>query len=153
MNARRYYVVFLVTTSKRGVSPTELSRRLSLGQKPCYYFRRKATGAMQSSGPLKLTNKADVDEFVVGGYEKGKRGRSKGKRKQEVMGIEMKTKGIVRCYASQRSHDGTKELKPFFNKFVDNGAQVRTDKWRVCRPLQLQSPKLKQEKINPAQNF
>lgn len=57
---KAFMIVFLVTTSKKGVSSTELSRRLSLGQKTCYYFRRKATGAMQSSGPLKLTNKADV---------------------------------------------------------------------------------------------
>jgi hypothetical protein len=33
-----------------------------------------------------------------------------------VMGIEMKKKGIVRCYASCINNGGSKELKPFFEK-------------------------------------
>jgi predicted RNA-binding Zn-ribbon protein involved in translation (DUF1610 family) len=150
---KAFMIVFLLSTGKKGVSSTELSRRLSLGQKTCYYFKRKVMEAMSSSGYIKLTGKVDVDEFVVGGYEKGKSGRSKAKRKQVVMGIEMKNKGIVRCYASQISNGGTKELKPFFKKFVDIHAMVRTDKWRGYLPLKPHYQNLKQEKSNPAQNF
>lgn len=40
-----------------------------------------------------------MDEFFVGGYEKGKVGRSKGKKMQVVMGIGIKNKGIVLCHA------------------------------------------------------
>ena len=109
--------------------------------------------AMKSSGFNNLENKVDVDELLVGGYEKGKRGRSKGKRKQVVMGIEMKKKGIVRCYARCINNGGSKELKPFFEQFVSKEAIVRTDKWRGYRPLKTQYPALQQEQSKPSQNF
>lgn len=150
---KAFMLVFLVSTSKKGISSMELSRRFSLGQKTCYYFKRKVMKAMCSSGYIKLKNKVDVDEFVVGGYEQGKTGRSKGKRKEVVMGIEMKNKGIVRCYASHIANGGSKELRLFFNKFVDRAAIVRTDKWRGYSPLKAQYANLKQEKSRPAQNF
>jgi transposase-like protein/ribosomal protein L37AE/L43A len=150
---KAFMIVFLVTTGKKGISSTELSRRLSLQQKTCYYFKRKIMAAMQSSGFVKLQGKVDVDEFVVGGYEKGKKGRSKGKRKQVVMGIEMKNKGIVRCYAKQIDNGGSKELKPFFQKFVSREAKIRTDKWRGYEPLKKEYTELKQEASNPSQNF
>jgi transposase-like protein len=150
---KAFMIMFLVTTGKKGISSTELSRRLSLGQKTCYFFKQKVMRAMESSGFIKLRNKVDVDEFFVGGYEKGKRGRSKGKRKQVVMGIEMKKKGIVRCYARCIDNGGSKELKPFFQKFVSKEAIVRTDKWRGYRPLKNQYPALQQEQSKPSQNF
>lgn len=146
-------IVFLVSTGKKGISSTELSRRLSLRQKTCYYFKRKVMQAMKSNGHIKLQGKVDVDEFFVGGYEEGKIGRSKGKKKQVVMGIEMKNKGIYRCHALQIENCGTKQLKPFFEKHISNQAKVRTDKWRGYKPLQNEYKELKQEESNPKQNF
>lgn len=77
---KAFMIVFLVSTGKKGISSTELSRKLSLRQKTCYYFKRKVMAAMQSSGHIKLQGKVDVDEFFVGGFEEGKAGRSKGKK-------------------------------------------------------------------------
>jgi transposase-like protein len=150
---KAFMIVFLVSTGKKGISSTELSRRLSLRQKTCYYFKRKVMQAMKSSGHIKLQGKVDVDEFFVGGYEEGKIGRSKGKKKQVVMGIEMKNKGIYRCYALQIENCGTKQLKPFFEKHISKEAKVRTDKWRGYKPLQNEYKELKQEQSNPKQNF
>lgn len=150
---KAFMIVFLVSTGKKGMSSTELSRKLSLRQKTCYYFKRKVMQAMQSSGHIKLQGKVDVDEFFVGGYEEGKVGRSKGKKKQVVMGIEMKNKGIVRCHAVQIDNGGTKQLKPFFEKHVSKNAKVRTDKWRGYRPLKSEYKELKQEQSDPKQNF
>lgn len=151
--SKAFMIVFLVSTGKKGISSTELSRRLSLRQKTCYYFKRKVMEAMKSSGHIKLLGKVDVDEFFVGGYEEGKIGRSKGKKKQVVMGIEMKNKGIYRCHALQIENCGTKQLKPFFNTHISKEAKVRTDKWRGYKPLQSEYKELRQEKSNPKQNF
>jgi transposase-like protein len=150
---KAFMIIFLVSTGKKGISSTELSRKLSLRQKTCYYFKRKIMKAMQSSGHIKLRGKVDVDEFFVGGFEEGKVGRSKGKKKQVVMGIEMKNKGIVRCHALQISDCGTKQLKPFFDKHIDKEAKIRTDKWRGYGPLKNEYKELKQEQSNPKQNF
>ena len=135
------------------MSSTELSRKLSLRQKTCYYFKRKVMQAIQSSGHIKLQGKVDVDEFFVGGYEQGKISHSKGKQQQVVMGVEMKKKGIVCCHALQIDNCGSKQLKPFFEKHVSKEAKVRTDKWRGYRPLKNEYKELKQEQSNPKQNF
>lgn len=150
---KAFMIIFLVSTGKKGISSTELSRKLSLRQKTCYYFKRKIMQAMQSSGHIKLQGKVDVDEFFVGGFEEGKVGRSKGKKKQVVMGIEMKNKSIVRCHALQITDCGTKQLKPFFEKHIAKDAKIRTDKWRGYRPLKNDYKELKQEQSNPKQNF
>ncbi len=52
-----------------------------------------------------------------------------GKKKQVVMGKEMKKKGIILCHASQISGGGSKQLKHFLKSIVRN-TQVRTDKCR-----------------------
>lgn len=150
---KAFMIVFLVSTGKKGISSTELSRKLSLRQKTSYYFKRKVMQAMGSSGHIKLQGKVDVDEFFVGGYEEGKVGRSKGKKKQVVVGIEMKNKGIVRCHALQINNGGSKQLKHFFEKHVSKEAKVRTDKWRGYQPLKKEYKELKQEQSNPKQNF
>lgn len=146
-------IAFLVSTGKKGISSTELSRKLSLRQKTCYHFKRKVMVAMQSSGHIKLKGKVDVDEFFLGGFEEGKVGRSKGKKKTVVMGIQMKKKGIVQCQAMHISDCGSKQLKPFFNKHISKEARVRTDKWRGYAALKKEYVELVQEKSNPKQNF
>lgn len=152
---KAFYLVFLVSSSKKGMSSTELSRRLSLRQKTCYYFKRKAMAAMHLNNKVadKLQGKVDVDEFFVGGKMKGKRGRAKGNKKEVVMGIEMKKGSILRCFAKSIRHAGTKELRPFFRQCVHRSAEVRTDKWRGYRPLKREFQNLKQEKSEPERNF
>ncbi|GAC1386760.1 MAG: hypothetical protein NVSMB45_16440 [Ginsengibacter sp.] len=109
--------------------------------------------AMKSSGFIKLEGSVDVDEFFIGGYEEGKTGRSKGNKKQVVMGIQMQKKGIVRCHAVKINNGGTKQLQPFFKKHISKEAKIRTDQWRGYRPLKTEYKELKQEKSNPKQNF
>jgi len=152
---KAFLLIYLVSSSKKGMSSTELSRRLSLRQKTCYYFKRKAMAAMYANNQAadKLCGKVDVDEFFVGGKMKGKRGRAKGNKKEVVMGIEMKKGGILRCFAKSIRHAGTKELKPFFKQFIHRSAEVRTDKWRGYRPLKYEFQNLKQEKSEPERNF
>jgi hypothetical protein len=46
--------MFLVSTVKKGVSSTDVSRRLGLPQKICYTFKRQIMAAMAGSGYIKL---------------------------------------------------------------------------------------------------
>lgn len=68
---------------------------------------------LQSSGFIKLEGSVDVDGFFVGGFEEGKVGRSKGRKRQMVMGIQIQKKGLVRCHAVQVNDCGTKQLNLF----------------------------------------
>jgi hypothetical protein len=81
---KAFLMVFLVSTDKKGVSSLELHRRTGIRAKTCYYFKRKIMKAMHQ-GDFKLSGRVDVDESSVGGKEPGKRGRSKGKKKEFVM--------------------------------------------------------------------
>ena len=44
---------------------------------------------MKSSDNYPLTNVLEIDEFSIGGYEKGKPGRSNGKTKKVLLAVEI----------------------------------------------------------------
>ncbi len=85
---KAFYIIYYISTSKKGIASTELSRRLELGQKTCWRFKRKVMKAMESNGEHPLNGFIEIDETFVGGQEKFKKGRSKGKKKQVVIIIE-----------------------------------------------------------------
>ena len=72
---KAFYIVYFVSTNKKGITSTELSRKLNLRQKTCWAFKRKVMKAMKSSGDNLITGKAEVDESVFGGQEIGVKGR------------------------------------------------------------------------------
>ena len=72
----------------------------------------------------------EVDEIVVGGKEKGGRGRQHKKKLLLVVGIEKKGRGVGRMYAKRLRNGGSKELRPFFSQYVMPSSTIRTDKWR-----------------------
>lgn len=47
---KAFYIVYFVSTNKKGITSTELSRKLSLRQKTCWAFKRKVMKAMKSFG-------------------------------------------------------------------------------------------------------
>lgn len=149
---KAFLMVFLVSTDKKGVSSLELHRRTGIRAKTCYYFKRKVMKAMQQ-GAFKLSGKVDVDESSIGGKEPGKRGRSKGKKKEFVIGVQMLKTKIVRAFAQQINNASTKEVKPFFDRYISTRAQVRVDKWRAYNPIKKHYPNMIQQKSQPEQNF
>ena len=64
---KAFYIVYFVSVSKKGISSTELSRRLGLRQKTCWSFKRKVIKAMENSGKYPLEGHVDVNEFFAGG--------------------------------------------------------------------------------------
>jgi len=73
---------YQLSVNKKGMSTLELSRQFSLTQKTCWFFKRKVQKAMQSSDLYPLDGFLEIDEFSIGGHEKGKPGRSDGKKKK-----------------------------------------------------------------------
>ena len=93
---KAFYIVYFVSTNKKGITSTELSRKLNLRQKTCWSFKRKVMKAMKSSGNYPITGRAEVDETVIGGQESGVRGRQNKSKKLVVIAIEKKKKGVSR---------------------------------------------------------
>lgn len=51
---KAFYIVYYVSTNKKGIASTELSRKLGLRQKTCWLFKQKVMQAMKSSGNNKI---------------------------------------------------------------------------------------------------
>jgi len=150
---KAFLIIYEMTCTKKSASSYAIARRYSMRQKTVSAFMQKVRKAMESSGKYPLKGDVEVDEFVVGGPEKGKRGRSKGKKKLVVMGIKHDGFGIHQCYARHIPNAGSEELRPFFEDHIAPSAMVRTDKWRGYRPLIDDYVFLRQEKSRKGENF
>lgn len=132
---KAFYIVYFVSTNKKGITSTELSRKLDLRQKTCWSFKRKVMKAMESSGDFPITGTAEVDETVFGGQEEGVRGRQNKNKKLVVVAIEKKKKGISRLYARVIPSSDALSLGGFMRHHIDPGAKVTTDQWTGYGPL------------------
>jgi predicted RNA-binding Zn-ribbon protein involved in translation (DUF1610 family) len=132
---KAFYIVYYVSTNKKGISSTELSRKLGLRQKTCWLFKQKVMRAMKSSGNNKMKGKVEVDETVVGGQEEGVVGRKNDKKKIVVFAIERQGKGIGRLYGKVIKHSSAKELGAFMKETIEPEAQIKTDVWSGYKPM------------------
>jgi hypothetical protein len=132
---KAFYIVYFVSTNKKGITSTELARKLGLRQKTCWAFKRKVMKAMKSSGDHPITGTVEVDETVFGGQEEGVRGRKNGTKKLVVVGIEKKKKGVSRLYAREISNADAASLGGFMKDHISTDARVTTDKWTGYGPL------------------
>jgi hypothetical protein len=132
---KAFYIVYYISTNKKGISSTELSRKLGLRQKTCWLFKQKVMQAMKSSGNNKIKGKVEVDETVVGGQEEGVVGRKNGKKKLIVFAIEKTGRGVSRLYGKVIKHSSAKELGDFMKENIEPNAIVKTDEWTGYKPL------------------
>lgn len=148
-----FHIVFKISTKKKGMSSLELSSEFELRQKTCWSFKQKVQEAMKSSLRSPLTGVVNADEFVIGGPEEGKKGRSKGDKKLIVLAIEILEDGVGRAYAEVIENSSAKELGGFLKKYVSKDAKIVTDKWRGYTPLKKEFLKLEQISSDDGKNF
>jgi len=148
-----FHIVFKISTKKKGMSSMELSNEFELRQKTCWTFKQKVQQVMKSSLKSPLTGLVHADEFVIGGPEEGKRGRSKGAKKLIVLALEIVEDGVGRAYAEVIENSSAKELGPFLMKYVSKDAELISDKWKGYTPLKKEFTKLKQVASDEGKNF
>lgn len=148
-----FHIVFKISTKKKGMSSLELSKEFELRQKTCWSFKLKIQKAMSSSLNYPLNGTIHLDEFMIGGPEEGKKGRSKGDKKLIVLAVEILKDGVGRSYAEIIEHASSKELGAFLRKHVSKEAEIITDGWRGYSPLKKEFANLKQVPSNSGQNF
>ena len=148
-----FHIVFKISTKKKGMSSIELSNEFELRQKTCWSFKQKIQQAMKISLQSPLTGLVHTDEFVIGGPEEGKKGRSKGAKKLIALAIEIVEDGVGRAYAEVIENSSAKELGSFLRKYVSQDAELISDKWKGYTPLINEFTKLKQVASNEGKNF
>lgn len=132
---KAFYAVYFISTNKKGITSTELARKLDLKQKVCWLFKRKVMKAKESSGNFPLEGVVEVDETFVGGSDENSKGRKKGKKKLLVVAIEKKNKGVSRFYAKVIEKANAESLGEFMRKNIKKEAKITTDEWTGYKPL------------------
>jgi len=148
-----FHIAFKISTKKKGMSSLELSHEFELRQKTCWVFKQKLQQVMESSLKSPLTGTIHVDEFLVGGPEERKKGRSKGLKKLIVLAVEILEDGVGRAYAEVIEHSSSKELGSFLMKYVSKETIIISDKWSGYTPLKKDFKNLKQVASDDGKNF
>ena len=151
---KAFFMCFEMSTTTKSLSASYMGVRFGVTEKTARLFMHKVREAMKSSENHPMKGTVHIDEFVIGGKEKGKIGRSyNSKKKKIVTAVELTDKGkIKRMYALKIDDYSAKELKTIFDKHIDKNAKITTDKWRGYRPL-IKEYNITQIESNQGKNF
>ena len=123
-----FLAIYLLTTSKKGISSIELAQQVGVSQKTAWFMDHRLREAMKQGGD-KLFGTVEVDETYVGGKHVRKDGFGK---KAPVFGMTERG-GKIKAYAVP--HRGTEILLPKIKEHVDSKARIMTDEARVYSKL------------------
>lgn len=131
---KAFYMLFRLTTKKKGMSTVELAAEVGVQQKTAWLFKRKVQLAMRQASLLQ--NNVDVDEFILGGRQKGHHGRKIDKKKAALIAIEVVSPGKVgNIFITPIQNCKTNTLKDALQKGVSEKATLRTDDYQPYKPL------------------
>ena len=134
---KAFFVCFEMATTTKSLSASYMSDRFGVTEKTARLFMHKIREAMKSSENYPIDGNVHIDEFVIGGKEEGKIGRSyQSNKKKIVCAVELTGEGKVkRMYSMKIDNYSAKELKKMFDKHISKEATVTTDKWKGYWPL------------------
>ena len=134
---KAFFICFEMSTTTKSLSASYVSERFGVTEKTARLFMHKVREAMKSSGNHPMDGNIHVDEFVIGGKEEGKVGRSyNAKKKKVVCAVQLTDDGKVkRMYSMKISNYSSKELKTIFTEHISQDAIITTDGWKGYRPL------------------
>jgi hypothetical protein len=126
-----------MSTTTKSLSASYMGVRFGVTEKTARLFMLKVREAMTPSGNNPMDGIVHVDEFVLGGQEKGKVGRSyDGKKKKAVTAVQLTDDGKVkRMYIMKINNFSAQSLQYIFVNHIDRAAKVTTDKWKGYRPI------------------
>lgn len=124
-----YMAIYLVQTSKKGISSLQMATQLGISQKTSWFLLHRIRFMMKSNFIGKYMGDVQVDETYVGGALKNKHKSKKTKediKKQiPVVGI-LQSDGTVRTFVVKKP-DATTLHKVIEDNVEKNGSTVTTD--------------------------
>lgn len=134
---KAFFICFEMATTTKSLSANYVAERFGITEKTARLFMHKVREAMKSSYNHPMDGNVHVDEFVLGGKEEGKVGRSYDSNKKKIVcAVELTEEGKVkRMYAMKIDNYSSKELRKIFEKHISKEALVTTDLWKGYRPL------------------
>jgi transposase-like protein len=134
---KAFGIVFEMSATTKGLSSSQVAKRYEISRTTAWTFMHKVRKAMKSSKTQPLTGDVQVDEFVFGGKETLKQGRSTDSKKKKIVGaVELTDEGKVkRAYFNKIRDYSSKSLSGIFDDHISDEAHVLTDKWTGYVPL------------------
>jgi len=151
---KAFFMCFEMSTTTKSLSASYMGVRFGVTEKTARLFMHKVREAMKSSENHPMDGKVHIDEFVVGGKEEGKVGRSyDSKKKKVICAVQFTdTMRVKRMYALRIEDFSAKELNHIFDKHINNKAKITTDLWKGYRPISKEY-NITQIKSNNGNNF
>jgi len=134
---KAFFICFEMDTTTKSLSASQTAVRFGVQEKTARLFMQKVREAMKSSEDFPMKGIVNVDEYVVGGYEEGKPGRSTTvqRKKRYVLWNLLITEKVKRFYTFQIPDYSAKSLRKMFDKHIDKKAKITTDKWKGYNPI------------------
>ncbi len=127
-----FWAIYLVATSKKGMSAMELQRKLGIrSYQTAWLLLHKIRSAMASSQMFPLTGDVEVDETYVGGRRPGKRGRGAEGKSLVAAAVETDGRVMGRAYLDTVDDATTDTLKAFVTRHVAPGVTVTSDAYKA----------------------
>ncbi|MGB5982311.1 MAG: IS1595 family transposase, partial [Nonlabens sp.] len=134
---KAFFICFEMATTTKSLSASYMAVRFGVTERTARLFMMKVRVAMGPSGNNPMDGDVHVDEFVIGGKEEGKTGRSyDAKKKKAVVAVQLTDDGKVkRMYAMKINDFSARSLQYIFVNHISRTATVTTDKWKGYRPI------------------
>ena len=134
---KAFIIAFEMTNTTKGISAMQLSKRLGISRPTAWLFMQKVRIAMKSSEQYPMKGKVTVDEFVFGGKEDLKQGRSNNSKKKKIaIAVEQdENGGVKRVYFKKIANYSSEELTKIFESHISDSAEIKTDQWTGYKPL------------------
>lgn len=133
---KAFGMVFEMSATTKSISANQMSKRYEVRYVTAWLFMQKVRKAMKSSENNPMNGDVIVDEFVFGGKEDLKQGRSTdSKKKKIVAAVEKDDTGIKRVYFKSIDDYSSESLRVIFDTHISKEACVSTDKWTGYKPL------------------
>jgi len=134
---KAFFMVFEFSATTKSISSSQAAKRYGISRTTAWAFSHRIRKAMESSKNFPMTGEVHVDEFVFGGKENLKQGRSYDSKKKKLVGaVELSEEGGVKRVYIQRIDDySSKSLQKIFHEHIAKTAKIKTDKWSGYIPL------------------